>query len=160
LRAIVERADVVIESSRPRALRQLGLVAEEVVAATPGKVWVSITGYGRDDTAAERVAFGDDAAVAGGLVAWDAAGAPVFCGDAIADPLTGLCAAAGVARALARGGGVLLDLVMADVSACFAAPAGSFPVADVARADGGWEVRIDGARQPVLPPRAPAVGVT
>ena len=160
LRTIVERADVVIEASRPRALRQLGLVAEEVVAATPGKVWVSITGYGRDDTAAERVAFGDDAAVAGGLVAWDASGAPVFCGDAIADPLTGLCAAVGVARALVRGGGVLLEVAMADVSACFAAPSGSFPEADVARADGGWEVRVDGARQPVLPPRAPAVGVT
>ena len=160
LRTIVERADVVIEASRPRALRQLGLVAEEVVAATPGKVWVSITGYGRDDTAAERVAFGDDAAVAGGLVAWDASGAPVFCGDAIADPLTGLCAAVGVARALVRGGGVLLEVAMADVSACFAAPSGSFPEADVARADGGWEVRVDGARQPVLPPRPPAVGVT
>jgi crotonobetainyl-CoA:carnitine CoA-transferase CaiB-like acyl-CoA transferase len=141
-------------------LRQLGVVPEEVVAATPGKVWVSITGYGRDDNAAERVAFGDDAAVAGGLVAWDASGAPVFCGDALADPLTGLCAAAGVAGALARGGGVLLDVAMADVSACFAAPSGSFPAADVARAGGGWEVRIDGARQPVLPPRAPAVGVT
>ena len=55
---------------------------------------------------------------------------------------------------------VLLDLVMADVSACFAAPAGSFPVADVARADGGWEVRVGETSQPVLPPRAPAVGVT
>ena len=159
LRTIVERADVVIEASRPRALRQLGVVAEEIVPATPGKVWVSITGYGRDDTAAERVAFGDDAAVAGGLVAWDASGAPVFCGDALADPLTGLCAAAGVAGSLARGGGVLLDVAMADVSACFAAPSGSVPAADVARADGGWEVRVDDARQPVLPPRAPAVGV-
>lgn len=159
LRTIVERADVVIEASRPRALRQLGVVAEEVVAATPGKVWVSITGYGRDDPA-ERVAFGDDAAVAGGLVAWDASGTPVFCGDAIADPLTGLCAAVGVAGALARGGGVLLDVAMADVGACFAAPSGAFPAADVARADGGWEVRVDGARQSVLPPRVPAVGVT
>ena len=160
LRTIVERADVVIEGSRPRALRQLGLVAEEIMSATPGKVWVSITGYGRDDTAAERVAFGDDAAVAGGLVAWDASGAPVFCGDAIADPLTGLCAAAGIARALARGGGVLLDVAMADVSAYFAAPSGSPSAADVARADGGWEVRVDRARQPVLQPRAPTVGVT
>jgi hypothetical protein len=160
LRTIVERADVVIEASRPRALRQLGVVAEDVVAATPGKVWVSITGYGRDEPAAERVAFGDDAAVAGGLVAWDGSGAPVFCGAAIADPLTGLCAAAGVARALARGGGVLLDVAMADVSACFAAPSWWFPAADVARADGGWEVRVDGARQPVVAPRAPAVGVT
>ena len=84
----------------------------------------------------------------------------MFCGDAIADPLTGLCAAAAVAGALARGGGVLLDVAMADVGASFAAPSGSFPAADVARADGGWEVRIDRTRQPVLPPRAPAVGVT
>ncbi len=42
-------AGVVVESSRPRALRRLGLVAEDWLAAAPGRVWVSVTGYGRDD---------------------------------------------------------------------------------------------------------------
>ena len=65
--------------------------------ARPGRVWLRITGYGTDAGSAERVAFGDDAAVAGGLVGYDGAG-PVFVGDAIADPLTGLEAAAAVVR--------------------------------------------------------------
>ena len=139
--ALLRRADVVIEASRPRALRQLGVVAEEIVATT-GAVWVSITGYGRDDAEPGRVAFGDDAAVAGGLVAWDAAGEPVFCADAIADPLTGLSAAAAVTAARAEGGGRLLDVAMARVAAHVAARAGCRPE------------RTDA---PVLPPHAPAV---
>jgi len=121
--ALLRRADVVIEASRPRALRQLGIVAEEVVAAT-GAIWVSITGYGRDDPEPGRVAFGDDAAVAGGLVAWDHAREPVFCADAIADPLTGLCAAAAVMAALAEVGRQLLDVAMALVAADVSARAG------------------------------------
>jgi crotonobetainyl-CoA:carnitine CoA-transferase CaiB-like acyl-CoA transferase len=123
LDALLRRADVVIEASRPRALRQVGIVAEDVVAAT-GAVWVSITGYGRDDAEPGRVAFGDDAAVAGGLVAWDHAGEPVFCADAIADPLTGLCAAAAVMEAQADGGGRLLDVAMGRVAADVSARAG------------------------------------
>src|SRR5512142_3317833 len=42
LRRLLARADVVLEASRPRALRQLGLDAEEYVAA--GAVWASLTG--------------------------------------------------------------------------------------------------------------------
>ena len=56
-----------IETSRPRALAALGL-APEMIPHRHGQVWLSITGYGR--AAPERVAFGDDAAVAGGLVGW------------------------------------------------------------------------------------------
>ena len=41
------QADVVIEGSRPRALAQLGIDADAVVASRPGCTWVSITGYGR-----------------------------------------------------------------------------------------------------------------
>ena len=37
-----------------------------VAGAAPGRIWVSVTGYGRDDPQ-QRVAFGDDAVVAGGL---------------------------------------------------------------------------------------------
>ena len=69
LAALLETADVVIEASRPRALAAFGL-APETTPHRDGQVWLSITGYGRAE--ADRVAFGDDAAVAGGLVGWTA----------------------------------------------------------------------------------------
>ena len=107
---LVAEADVVIEASRPRALRRLGLRAEEFLAARPGRVWVGITGYGREN---DRIAFGDDAAVAGGLTGVDPNGDPVFLGDALADPITGVFAAHAAARSLAEGGGELLCVSMA-----------------------------------------------
>lgn len=113
LAAVVADADIVIEASRPRALRRLGLDAEEFLAAKPGRVWLSITGYGRDD---DRIAFGDDAAVAGGLIARYPDG-PMFLGDAIADPVTGIHAARAVARSLAAGGGELVAVSMAGCAA-------------------------------------------
>ncbi|WP_405995728.1 CoA transferase [Streptomyces sp. NBC_00986] len=114
---IVAEADVVIEASRPRALRRLGLSAEEFLAARPGRVWVGITGYGREN---DRIAFGDDAAVAGGLTGVDPNGDPVFLGDALADPVTGVFAAEAVARSLAAGGGELLCVSMAACAATLA----------------------------------------
>ena len=104
LAALLERADVVIEASRPRALAALGL-APDMIPHQRGQVWLSITGYGR--TVPERVAFGDDAAVAGGLVGWtghESLPEPVFCADAVADPLAGVCGALAVAlsRAAAK----------------------------------------------------------
>ncbi|MGW1782438.1 CoA transferase [Streptomyces sp. NPDC002143] len=121
LAALVDKADIVIEASRPRALRRLGIRAEDFLAARPGRVWVSITGYGRDD---DRIAFGDDAAVAAGLTGRDRHGDPVFLGDALADPVTGLFAAHAAARSLAAGGGELLCVSM---TACAAALAGAGP---------------------------------
>ena len=111
LEMLLADADVVIESSRPRALEQLGLAFSDV-QARPGKVWLSITGYGRERPGRDWVAFGDDSAVAGGLVAWEDERNPVFCGDAIGDPITGMTAALAVFRSLADGGGVLLDVPM------------------------------------------------
>lgn len=117
LAAAVSDADIVIEASRPRALRRFGLRAEEFLAARPGRVWVSITGYGRVDG---RVAFGDDAAVAGGLIGLDERGDPLFLGDALADPVTGMYAVGAVARCLAAGGGELLCVSMAACAAALA----------------------------------------
>lgn len=122
LRELVTTADVVIESSRPRALAQLGIDAAEVVAGRPGMVWVSITGYGRAGAAAHKVAFGDDAAVAGGLVARDDDGLPVFCADAVADPMSGLAAAGATFRSLGEGGGHLIEVAMAAVARSLAQP--------------------------------------
>jgi hypothetical protein len=126
LRALLLTADIVIESSRPRALAQLGIDAATTAAAS-GAVWVSITGHGRDPGGAGRVAFGDDAAVAGGLVAGTPED-PVFCADAVADPLTGLVAAAVAMDRFAAGGAWLVDVAMARVAAwCARRPPPSTP---------------------------------
>jgi hypothetical protein len=121
LRALVTRADVVVEASRPRALEQLGIDAAALVAAGGPRAWVSITGHGRRGPARDWVAFGDDAAVAGGLAAWDDEG-PVFCADAVADPATGLVAAVAALEALAGGGRHLLDVPLVAVAAHLAGP--------------------------------------
>lgn len=112
LRTLLLEADVVLEASRPRALRQLGLAAEDL-PGSHARAWVRLTGHPRP---AERVAFGDDAAAAGGLLAWDEAG-PVLVGDAVADPLAGLTAAV-LALACCRGSKRwVVDLSLAGVAA-------------------------------------------
>jgi crotonobetainyl-CoA:carnitine CoA-transferase CaiB-like acyl-CoA transferase len=118
LSALARRADVVVESARPRALAQLGLCAETWLAEAPGRTWLSLTGYGRGDAPPGRVAFGDDAGAAAGLAhaTGDAEG-PLFCGDAIADPLAGLHAALALAASWRAGGGHLLDVSLRDVAA-------------------------------------------
>ncbi len=165
--ALVRAADIVIESSRPRALARFGLDAEAAAAA--GTTWVSITAYGR---ASDRVGFGDDVAAGAGLVARDADGLPVFVGDAIADPLTGLTAAA--AATCAPAGGALLDIAMSHVVAATLDPARPDPASPdpaspdpaspdpgssakpslAARRDGdGWVVEGASGAVPVAPPR-------
>lgn len=110
LAALIDAADVVIEASRPRALAQMGIDA----VTSGARVWVSITGHGRAQPM--RVGFGDDAAVAGGLAAYDDGG-PVFAADAAADPIAGLLAAAAVLDRLAAGGRWLLDVPLAGAAA-------------------------------------------
>ncbi|WP_052711057.1 CoA transferase [Pseudofrankia sp. DC12] len=109
---LIEQADVVLEASRPRAFEALGIHPAAMIARNPTLTWVSITGYGRTGPWRQRPAFGDDAAVAAGGVAVDAAGGPVFLGDAIADPVTGVLAAAGALASVAAGGGHHLDVAL------------------------------------------------
>lgn len=117
LRALVRRADIIIEGSRPRALRQLGIDA--TTEAARGATWISITAHGRDGPAAAWIGFGDDAAVAGGLSAamQRAWGEPLFAGDAIADPLAGITAALAGWASWRRGGGRMISVPMAQVIA-------------------------------------------
>jgi hypothetical protein len=123
LRRLIDAADVVIESARPRALEQMGIMAAEVLRRPAGpRVWASITSHGRGPGQAERVGFGDVAAVAGGLVARDDRG-PCFLADAVADPLCGLVAAAAVLEALVAGGRWLLSVALAPLAAAVAGPA-------------------------------------
>ncbi len=112
LARLIDRADVVIEGSRPRALEQMGIDARRTTARGGPQVWLSITAHGRTGMAARRVGFGDDAAAAGGLVGWIDA-SPRFVADAVADPLSGLTAAATVLELLDRGGRWMADVALA-----------------------------------------------
>ncbi len=114
---LVDAADVVLEASRPRALAHWGLDADTEVAR--GLVWASITGYGRTGQRSGGVAFGDDAAVSGGLVLDEP---PGFVADAVADPVTGMLAAVAVRAALDDGVGALLDLSLAGTARWLAGP--------------------------------------
>jgi crotonobetainyl-CoA:carnitine CoA-transferase CaiB-like acyl-CoA transferase len=142
LRALLGAADVVIEGSRPAALRRRALGPQDI-DGRDGRVWLHITGHGTAGDCAEWVAFGDDAAVSGGLVVAGADG-PEFCGDAIADPLTGLHAALAVAESLGRGGGELVEMSMAAVAGCYA--------------DAGGPASQVPAKAPSSPGRAAAFG--
>lgn len=143
LAQLVGAADVVIEGSRPRALHAFGLDAE--AEAARGCSWISITAAGRSS---ERIGFGDDVAAAAGLVGRDHAGMPVFCGDAIADPLTGIMAAR---LALAEAPGALWDVSMAGVVAS-TLQVSAGPSAQVARADGALVIEHAAGLEPVSAP--------
>jgi hypothetical protein len=159
LRWLIERADIVVESARPRALSQLGIDAESLVESVPGLTWVGISGYGRSEPGAHWVAFGDDAAIAAGLAVAPGpeGGPPLFCGDAIADPLTGLHAALAALASWQAGGGHLLDLALTDVAAHVLAFGPTPSEARVRRVGPDWEVVADHQGARVAPPRARAI---
>jgi crotonobetainyl-CoA:carnitine CoA-transferase CaiB-like acyl-CoA transferase len=142
---LVRAADVVVEGSRPRALLELGIDAASVTAAG-GTTWISITGHGRHGDAASRVGFGDDAAAAGGLVVGDP---PCFVADAVADPITGLYAAAVALAALVGGRGQVVDVALARCAAHVAAGADRRPGGPAAS-----YAATSGATSPAAPPRA------
>jgi hypothetical protein len=95
LLGLIRRADIVIESSRVRALRQLGIDADALVRDAPGLVWLTVTGHGANGEAANWAGIGHDCGIAGGLsrALVEVTGAVGYVGDAIADPLTGILAA-------------------------------------------------------------------
>ncbi|MEU2004059.1 CoA transferase [Rhodococcus sp. NPDC019627] len=145
LTALVAAADIVIEASRPRALANFGLDAMAVVDR--GGTWVSITAAGRSS---DRIGFGDDLSATAGLVARDVSG-PVFVGDALADPLTGVTAAALAMSAPADGSGRLWDLSMSDL---VASTLTDDPAPTPSPRDGRWVVETASGVVPIAEPRA------
>jgi crotonobetainyl-CoA:carnitine CoA-transferase CaiB-like acyl-CoA transferase len=161
LRRLIRAADVVIESSRPRVMEQLGIDPDHV--ADGPLIWLSITAYGRTGPQSNAIGFGDDVAVAAG--AWLAAEypdeRPHFVGDALADPITGLAAAVAVLEAVDVGGGQWVDIALCDTvremtQSGFneqAAPGEGDARVERDR-DGQWIVVTDEQSVPVAPPRA------
>jgi crotonobetainyl-CoA:carnitine CoA-transferase CaiB-like acyl-CoA transferase len=150
LRRLVSAADVVIDSSRPRAMDQLGIDPLDVVSS--GTTWVSLTAYGRGGSWPNRVGFGDDVAVAAGLVAGSNR-APLLCGDAAADPIAGLHAAVAAAYSLLSGRSHFIDVSLHDAVASTLA-GGRNKELLASEAGNEWFLRVEGANVPVAVPQA------
>jgi hypothetical protein len=146
LRDLLSSADLVLEASRPRALRQLGINAEEFVQA--GTSWLSITARGRDSNA---VGFGDDVAACAGLVVLDDH-EMLPAGDAIADPMSGVAAALAATEALTSDVSVLLEVSMLDVARESLDGWTRHPPHAVCLRDGAWWVETDSGTFPVVDP--------
>jgi crotonobetainyl-CoA:carnitine CoA-transferase CaiB-like acyl-CoA transferase len=112
---VTEEADIVVTSARQRGLDSLGLDPDGWLTRRASGVWVRISAYGSTGRGALRIGFGDDVAMGAGLVARDPDGRPMPCGDALADPLTGIHAALVAEAAWQAGGCHLVDVSMRDV---------------------------------------------
>jgi crotonobetainyl-CoA:carnitine CoA-transferase CaiB-like acyl-CoA transferase len=100
-RALVERADVLVENFKPGTFERLGLGYDDLKEANPGLVYCSISGFGHD---AGRELPGYDLLVqaVGGLMSMTGSSPdePVKVGVALVDVITGLHATVGILAAL------------------------------------------------------------
>jgi crotonobetainyl-CoA:carnitine CoA-transferase CaiB-like acyl-CoA transferase len=123
LDALLERADVVVENFRPGTMERLGLSYDTLTKAHPRLIYCSVSGFGQ--TGPRSAEPGYDAVIQGeaGLMSITGAadGPPYRLGVAIADIVSGMFAAQGVAFALlarARTGrGQRVDVGMLDATA-------------------------------------------
>ncbi|MDB5594110.1 MAG: hypothetical protein JWM36_1071 [Hyphomicrobiales bacterium] len=104
-RALVATADVVIENFRPGAMDRLGLGYDSFIAANPGVIWCSITGFGSDGPDALRPGYDTVGQATSGLLSLltDTTD-PKPMGISLSDHLAGITATNGILAALiARG---------------------------------------------------------
>ncbi|MDE2405203.1 MAG: CoA transferase [Sphingomonadales bacterium] len=151
----IRAADIVIESSRVRALRQLGIDAAALVAETPGLVWLSVTGHGARGEAAGWAGIGNDCGVAAGLsrALADVCGEIGYVGDAIADPLTGITGARAAWTAWREGRACRIGLAMSAIAARALAEERAFDRALLDAELRGWGAAAAGPF-PTVPARA------
>ncbi|MEU8542453.1 CoA transferase [Streptomyces sp. NPDC048717] len=100
-RALVDRADVLVENFRPGTMDRLGLGYERVRASNPGLVYCSVTGFGSDG-GAHLPGYDLLVQAMGGLmsVTGEPGGPGTKAGVALVDVVTGLHAGLGVLAAL------------------------------------------------------------
>lgn len=124
VRALAEKADVLIENYKVGGLAQYGLDYASLSAANPRLVYCSITGFGQDGPYAARAgydfliqAMGGLMSITGGREGEPGAG-PQKVGVAITDVVTGLYATIGVLAALSArdktGRGQHVDIALLD----------------------------------------------
>jgi crotonobetainyl-CoA:carnitine CoA-transferase CaiB-like acyl-CoA transferase len=123
---LVDRSDVLVENFRPDVMDRLGIGWDVLHARNPRLIYCNISGFGPDGPSAKRPAYDTVAQSMSGffsqLLDPDR---PRIAGPAIADAISGLYAAFGIASALAShardGVGHRLDVPMVEVMAAFSA---------------------------------------
>jgi crotonobetainyl-CoA:carnitine CoA-transferase CaiB-like acyl-CoA transferase len=133
LDALVARADVLVENFRPGTLTKLGYDYATLSPKHPRLVYCSVSGFGQNGPRSKEPGYDAVIQAEGGLmsITGPTDGPPYRLGVAIADVVSGMFAAYGVAMALfARertGRGQLVDLAMLDaVAALLTYQAGNF----------------------------------
>lgn len=122
LRALIERADVLVENFRPGTMEEMGLGWEQIHELNPRLVMVRISGFGQDGPWAQSPAFDGIAQALGGLMDLNGApdGPPTVCGTYLCDYTSGMYAVMGALAALRardrNGRGQLVDISLLDAA--------------------------------------------
>jgi CoA:oxalate CoA-transferase len=119
-RALVRKADVVVENFRPGVMDKLGVGYEALKQENPRLVYAGISGYGRSGPGSNRPGYDSSGQAAGGL--WSMNGypgmPPVRVGTIIGDLSASLYAAIGILAALREaertGVGQVVDISQQD----------------------------------------------
>ena len=117
-RALMERADIVVENFRPGTLEAWGLGYETIAAVNPGLILVRISGYGQTGPYRERPGFGVIGEAMGGLrhVTGTPDRPPSRTGISIGDTLSALYGVIGALMALEHrrktGQGQVVDVAL------------------------------------------------
>jgi len=123
VRDLVRKADVLLENFKTGTLERYNLDPQELMAANPGLIVCSISGYGRSGSRAGEPAYDAMIQASGGLMsitgpAEDEAGGPQKVGVAIADIMAGMYATTAILAALhartATGKGQHIDVPLYD----------------------------------------------
>ena len=120
IRELAAQADVVIENFKPGGLVKYGLDAETLLAAHPGLVYCSISGFGQTGPNRDKPGYDLMAQGFGGIMSLtgEPEGEPMKVGVGIADVMCGMYACVGILAALrhrdATGEGQHLELALVD----------------------------------------------
>lgn len=120
VRALLDGSDIVMENFRPGVLARLGIDREAEMAARPGLIWCSISGFGQDGPARDLPAYDMVVQAISGTMSLtgEEGGRPLRTGVPVGDLAGGLHAAIGVLAALERrhrtGRGDFIDISMLD----------------------------------------------
>lgn len=102
LTKMVKWADIIVENYRPGTMEAMGFGYARIRDIDPGKILVSISGFGQTGPDAKRALFDAIAQASSGLmdITGEPDGAPVLTGTYIADYVTGYQAALGALGAI------------------------------------------------------------
>lgn len=116
LKALIAKADVLVENFRPGTMEQMGLGWDAVHALNPRLVMARISGFGQDGPLAQKQCFDGVAQAMSGLMDMTGQpdGPPTMIGSFMCDYTTGMYAALGILAALnarhSTGVGQLVDV--------------------------------------------------